>query len=214
MKINMAGRKRKLKPMELPRSTLGVGRKLIRPLGRDEATANLGGANLPFRRDDNEQWLLSMYAQQQIQILGADVDFYSQCIEQSTRDPVYDEPTERVFRGPFKVRAWVSWASSSPVVGEDGIRVAFKTQCWIPRLELERVGAPAPFEGDIIRFWDTPFFNSASTAGSGDTNSGYFFDITNADNDGHINDSPSFTGFKLDLARSTEFGAERRILPP
>ena len=207
-------RKLVLKPMELPRGSVLHGGHRIQPLPRGEQTQNTDGFEHPFDIGDTERFLFSHFAHEQIQISGTPCDLFSQKIDKATRDPLYDEPTERVWSKAFKIKCWVSWASSTPVTGEEGFRLAFRTQCWIPRAEIERAGCPAPVEGDIIRFWNIPFFNETAVAGEQIKNAGYFFDIINADNDGHINDTASFTGFRCDLVRRSEFGAERRILPP
>ena len=208
--------KLKLKPLEMPGSTVRRGEKLLRPIPHGLLTMNTGSLENPFSLQDTEHFLFNFWAQEQVQIAGTVCEFFSQKVEKSTRDPLYDEPAKRVWSKAYRLKAWVSWASSSPVVGQEGFRLAFQTQAWIPLLELERVGAPAPFEGDVLRFWgDQPFFDETAAAGAKNIpKAGYYFDIVNADNDGHINDSPSFVGFRLDMKRRSEFGAERRISPP
>ena len=168
----------------------------------------------PFELSDTEKFLFSHFADEHIRIIGTSCDYFAQQISKATRDPLYDEPTERSWTKPFRIKAWVSWPSTTPVLGEEGFRFALQTQAWIPRAELERHDVPAPFEGDILRFWNTPFFNAVGTAGESVKGGGLFFAVVNADSDGHINDTASFTGFRVDMKRRTEFGEERRILPP
>jgi hypothetical protein len=168
-----------------------------------------------FELNDNEKAFFDSIAQEQIDIAGTVADFFSQQVEQSTRDPLYDEPTERVWSQPYRIKVWVAWPQSAPVVGEHGFKFEFTGQAWIPRKTLEDANAPAPFEGDVLRFWKLPFFDDFGVARDKRlTNKGWFFDVTNSDPDGHINDTATFVGFKLDLKRRSEFGAERRILPP
>jgi hypothetical protein len=203
-----------LKPLELPRSSVFQGGKRLQPLERGEVTMNRSVAEHPFELADSEKFLFSHFADEHIQIIGTECDFFSQRVEKGTRDPLYDEPTERSFTKPFKIKAWVSWPSSTPVLGEEGFRFAFQTQGWIPRQQLEKQGAPAPFEGDVLRFWNIPYFNEFSVARDKIKNKGMFFVITNSDSDGHVNDAATFTGFRIDMKRRSEFGEERRIVPP
>ena len=174
---------------------------------------NRGGSEHPFAISDTERALFVHFADEHTQMIATDCDFFSQQVDKSTRDPLYDEPLERSFTKPFSIRAWFSWPSSTPVTGEEGFRFAFQSQAWIPILQLENVGAPTPFEGDILRVWNVPYWNELGAAGEKIKGAGMFFDITNADTDGHINDQATFTGFRVDLKRRTEFGAERRLVP-
>lgn len=185
--------------------------KPYEPAGGDRV-APLREGESAFTLSDSEKELFDLFAKEQVDIIGTPLDYFSQQLEQSSRDPLYDEPTQRSWAGPFKMKAWVSWASSIPVTSEEGFRFQFLAQVWVPRAEVERVGMPAPFEGDVLRFWNIPFFNDITDEGV--AGSGYFFDVINADNDGHINDTSTFVGFRLDVKRRTEFTPERRISPP
>jgi hypothetical protein len=179
----------------------------VQPLQPGEEAFTLDGSG--------ELHLFDSVAQEHTEMAGTEIDFYALDVEKSTRDPLYDEPVTRVWRGPFRMKAWVAWAESIPVVGESGFRFNFLSSCWIPRSSLEEKRAPAPFEGDVIRFWPSPFFDKLAVARRYATSKdGYFFDITNSDDDGHVFDQAEFVGFKCDLKRRSEFGAERRILPP
>lgn len=206
-------KKLKLMPLELPRSTVSRGSMLLQPLDVGEATMNKGGHESPFSISDTERALFMHFADEHVQMISTECDFFSQQISKSVRDPLYDEPLERSFTKPFRLKAWVSWPSSTPVTGEEGFRFAFQSQAWIPVAQLEKLGAPTPFEGDILRFWNLPYWNEIAAANEKIKGAGMFFDITNADSDGHINDQATFTGFRVDLKRRTEFGAERRIVP-
>ncbi len=167
-----------------------------------------------FRLSDNEKSIFDLFAKEQVDIIGSDIDYYSLNSEKGKRDPLYDEPLTRHWSNAFRLKAWVSWASSTPVTGEEGFHLLFNATCWIARAELERVRCPAPDQGDVLRFWNNPFFNQQAASGDKIDNAGYYFDVLNADNDGHINDSMTFVGFRLDIRRRAEFGAERRISPP
>lgn len=207
-------KKLKLRPFELPRHQVGQGKGRLKLLPSGSVTSNTDSRQNPVRFHGNERFMFQHWAAEKVRGFGAELDFFHQEVDESIGDPLYGEPSDRVWSRPYKLMAWVSWASSAPVTGEEGFRLNFRGRAWIPMLELERMGAPAPFEGDVVRFWNLPFLNESGVAGADVPNGGYFFDITNADNDGHINDSPYFTGIVCDLVRRSEFGAERRILPP
>lgn len=95
----------------------------------------------------------------------------------------------------------------------EGGRTTFGAEVWIARKSIEDIRAPQPNESDVLRIWNTPFFNewAVDNAPSGQPNTGYFFDIIDVDDDGHLFDSPTFVGFKLSIKRRTEFTPERRI---
>jgi hypothetical protein len=45
-------------------------------------------------------------------------------------------------------------------------------------------------------------------------NKGYYFNVVNIQDDGHMMDNPDFSGFKLELRRYSEAFPENRIYPP
>lgn len=204
----------KLKPFELPRSTVQPGRNRIQPLPWGEVSSNTGPMESPFSLGDTEKFLFSHFAAEHCRIIGTPCSFFHQEVGKSKRDPLYDEPQQRVWSRPYEIKIWVSWPSTTPLAGEEGFHYAFDARAWIPRQELERVNAPAPFEGDILKFWDAPLQKEHSIAGELNKKSGYYFDVVNADTDGHIMDTPSSVGFVCDLKRRSEFGGERRIVDP
>jgi len=123
-------------------------------------------------------------------------------------DPLYGEPTERKFDGPFRVWAIVKYPTYTPMTEESGFGREWDSKCTISRHHLDEANAPYPAEGDIIEMWRTPFHDAWSMG------KGMFFDVIKSENDGHINGTPTFTQFKLTLKRRSQFGAERRITPP
>jgi hypothetical protein len=160
-----------------------------------------------------EHDLFDSIAQEHVRILGTDVDYWSHEIEKAKRDPLYDEPVKRVFKGPFRIKGYVSWPDSVPEARMEGLRSTFNAEAWIARKELEDAGVKAPpSESDVLRIWKTPFFDQNSVnLDSKLTGGGYYFDIIDVDDDGHLFDSSTFVGFKLTLKRRTEFTPERRI---
>jgi hypothetical protein len=160
---------------------------------------------------DCEHDLFDSIAQEHVNIAGTDIDFYSHNVAGSKRDALYDEPVERVYGGPFRVKGYVVWPDTTPDVRMEGWRTIVNAEAWIARKEIEDKRCPAPSETDVLRFWNTPFFNDWAVDGEDVPNAGYYFDILNVNDDGHLFDSPQFVGFKMILKRRTEFTPERRI---
>jgi hypothetical protein len=104
--------------------------------------------------------------------------------------------------------AIVKYPEYEPLADESGFGREWDAQVTISRVSLDESNAPYPSEMDIIEMWRTPYHDAWSMG------KGMFFDVIKAKNDGHINDSPTFTQFVLLLKRRSQFGAERRITPP
>lgn len=161
---------------------------------------------------DCEHDLFDSIAQEHTKIAGTDIDYYSHNVSGGKRDALYDEPTERSFLGPFRMKGYVVWPDSTPDATEKGWRTVFPAEAWISRKEIEDQHCPAPSETDVIRFWNVPYFNEWAVDGqTAAPNHGYYFDVLNVNDDGHLFDSPQFVGFKLLIKRRTEFTPERRI---
>ena len=142
------------------------------------------------------------------ELSGDEINYYPMNPVSGKIDPLYGEHTERTPGGPYRIWASVSWPEINPQPGEAAFGVEFDGMVWISRLHLDKANAPYPSEGDIIEMWRTPYHDANSRG------KGYFFDIIKAQNDGHVNDSPSFVQFKLVLKRRSQFNAERRLTPP
>lgn len=161
--------------------------------------------------DGLELCLFDSIASEVIDIAGTPLDYWRQDVLNSTRDPVYDEPIERVWKGPYRFRGLVEFSASNTEAREEGTRKTWNTTVWIPRVNLEKAGAGVPLEGDVLRFWHVNFYKTRSTIGENVPGAGYYFDVTNVDEDPHIFDSANFVGFRLTVARRTEFTPERRL---
>lgn len=166
-----------------------------------------------FELCDGESFLFACWANEHVNIAGVEVELFHLDLEESTRDPLYDEPIERVFQGAFKLKAFIEFPSSTPEAREEGIRVTWDASIWIPTSQLIEKNIPTPAEGDVVRFWDSSieFFKKFSVMEQDIDGSGYFFDITRVDDDGHLFDQAFFVGFKCDLKRKTEMTPERRM---
>ncbi len=164
-----------------------------------------------FQLPECEHDLMSSIAQEQVGIMGTDVDFFHHAILKATRDALYDEPITRVFEGPFRVKGYVTWPDTQPEASQEGFRTVTGAELWIARKELEDKRCPVPSETDVVRIWNTPFFNDWAVDGEDTENPGYFFDVLNVNDDGHLFDSASFVGFRMTLKRRTDFTPERRI---
>lgn len=168
----------------------------------------------PIRRADTELALYDSIAAEQVRCSGTVGDYYSLNVQKSTVNPTYDESIRRVFDGPFRLAMFVEWPKSNPEVREEGMRVKWECRGWIPRVEFENARAPVPLEGDMVRIWRTPFFDSWSVSGDEPQGGGYYFNVVKCNDEGHLYDSPGFVGFEVTLQRSTDFTPERRLDRP
>jgi hypothetical protein len=164
-----------------------------------------------FQLCDGELFLFDTWAHEHVNIAGVDFELFHLDIEESTVDPVYNETVERVFQGSFELRGYFEFPPGVPETTEQGSHVDWESSLWIPRKELEEKHAPVPAEDDIIRVWRTPFFKTYGVFEQEIPDSGYFFDVTVVDEDGHLFDRSSFVGVKLTLKRRTEYTPERRL---
>lgn len=170
----------------------------------------------PFSFSEQESCVFDSIAQEHTEATGTTMYFWHQNLEASIRDPLYDEPIERAWKGPYKIKGYVEYMEGQPQMQEQGMTVRWQGNLYIARATLEDAGAPAPLEGDVFKFWDDKFFkehsvNSDEDALAGTPSPGYYFDVINSDDTGHIFDEAHFTGFKLTVMRRTEFTAERRL---
>lgn len=170
----------------------------------------------PFSFSDKEACVFDKIAQEHTEAIGTTLYFWHQDIEHSIRDPLYDEPIDRAWDGPYKIKGYVEYMEGQPQMQEQGMTVRWQGTIWIARSSLEDAGAPAPLEGDVFKFWDNKFFtehsvNADEDALHGIPKPGYFFDVINADDDGHIFDEAHFVGMRIQVMRRTEFTAERRL---
>ena len=164
-----------------------------------------------FTLGDEERFLFDLWAQEHTHILGTTIEYWSLDVAGSKRDALYDEPVERKWLGPFKMKGYLGYAPSGPEAREEGFRTTFTTEIWISRKDFEDANCPSPNEGDAIRVWKTPFFDQWAVDGEDVPGRGYFFDVINVDEDGHLWDQSTFVGFRCDIKRRTEFTPERRI---
>lgn len=165
----------------------------------------------PFELDGAEVCLFDSIVEEQLDIAGTPIEYWHQEIEKSDRDALYDEPLTRAWRGPWRLKAFVEYIPGVAEMREEGFRVTWNGTMFIARTTIESLGAPSPLEGDVIHYWSNKFFKEHASGGKGDPGSGYYFDVINVDDDGHVFDSANFVGFKLTLSRRTEFAAERRL---
>lgn len=164
-----------------------------------------------FELCDAEEPILSCWAKEYVDIAGVKIELFHLDIDESVRDPLYDEAIERVFQGSFRMKAFVEYPEAQPEAGESGLKAIWTATVWIPRLSIEEVNAPTPAEHDVIRVWNSPFFKKYSVLEQDIEGSGYFFDLIKVDEDGHIFDQTGFVGFKCDLRRDTKYTPERRM---
>jgi len=168
-----------------------------------------------LRYSDTERLLFDGYAVEQARISGAPVDYWSINATDTKKDPLYAEPIERVFDGPFRVFGIFLSADQTPVFTEEGLAATFDTSVMLPRKALEDAGVPSPSHGDVVHVWDLPLYIALSTPEAKPLpGAGYYFDVLNANPDGYIIDSPTFVRWNLQLKRRTTFTPERRLKRP
>lgn len=165
----------------------------------------------PFELTGSEGAMFDHFAQEHTGASGTEVLLWHQDLEESIRDPLYDEPIEREWQGPFKFKAWVEYIAGTPQMQEEGMTVRWQGNIWVARKELEDTGTPAPLEGDVIKYWDNKFFAEHGVNAEHGVEGGYYFDVINVDDDGHVNDSGHFVGLTITVLRRTEFTPERRL---
>lgn len=165
----------------------------------------------PFQLDGRDAAMFDHFAQEHTSAGGTSIWLWHQNLGQSIRDPLYDEPIEREWQGPFKLKGFVEYIPGTPEMREEGMVVRWQGRVWLARKELEDTGTPAPLEGDVVRFWDNKFFAEHGVNAEEGVHGGYYFDVINADDDGHVQDSGHFVGIVLTVLRRTEFTPERRL---
>lgn len=146
-------------------------------------------------------------------IAGTEIDFWLQDLTNSIRDPLYSEPENRIWAGPFRIKALVKLPDDVLEVREEGGRRTWTGKVIIPRLLVEQANMPAwPGEGDILRIWQIPFWDAEAMGD--DVNvpgTGLYFDVTQVNNAGFPFDNANFTRFEMDIVRRNEFTPERRL---
>lgn len=158
--------------------------------------------------DDSEIQLFDCIASELTELAGEEINYYGMANDEATIDPLYGEFVSRKVAGPFRIFAWLSWPQNRPDPSEQGFGEEWDGEVVISRSALDSVNAPYPHHGDVIEAWRTPYHDAVSQG------KGMFFDIIQIQNEGHINDSPSFVQFRGKIKRRSEFGAERKITPP
>lgn len=165
----------------------------------------------PFALDGRDAAMYDHFAQEHTEASGTEILLWHQTLEESVRDPLYDEPIEREWLGPYKLTAFVEYTAGTPQMTENGMTVRWEGTLWIARKTLEDTKTPAPLEGDVIKFWDNKFFAEHGVNAEHGVEGGYYFDVTNVDDIGHVQDSGYFVGLTVNILRRTEFTPERRL---
>jgi hypothetical protein len=164
-----------------------------------------------FQMGDQELPIFDSWAQEHARISGTPIRLWSLDVSASTIDPLYGEPTDLVFNGPFEMVGVVTFPDGLAEAREKGLRTEFNASLWIARQEFEMVNCPRPGEGDIVAFWDIPFYEGWSSATRDRPAGGYFFDVHQVADDGHLFDGPAFVGYTLEIRRSTTYAPERKL---
>lgn len=189
--------------------------KYIKPLDppRIKQPSDDPSGNGEFRLDGSELFLHDLYAQESVNASGTECDLFVRDLAKSKVDALYNEPIETAWDGPYRFLAHVEWPEFTPETGEEGMRSTWPSGIWIPRKTIEEVGARAPREGDVVRFWKLPYFDNRAGMQQPGPKTGFFFDITKVTDDGHINDDAVFVGFRCDLKRRSNSPPEVAFHP-
>jgi hypothetical protein len=154
-----------------------------------------------------QKYLFDLYATQSVKIAGTPMEFFSLDMRQTKANLIYGEARDKVWVGPYKLSGFVDWPKFDPEMKEEGLKFSAEAKSWISRQEFDDLKI-YPKAGDVIRFWNVPYFNERSEA------QGYFFNLTTVNDQGHLFDNPDFVGFALTIKRNTEFTPERRVIAP
>lgn len=163
----------------------------------------------PFKLDGSEIPLFDSVAEEVTAVGGTEVDVYQRDEKRSSRDSLYDEVVEDAWKGPYRISAWVQYPEGAPEANQAGFKEVWPSVIWVARSALEGAGARLPKIGDVFAFWKVPFFKEI--AKTKDPKRGFYFNVTKVDQDGHLNDSSEFVGFRLTVKRDTTFAPERRL---
>jgi hypothetical protein len=142
---------------------------------------------------------------------GVTIEFYKQDVAAATYDPLYGEPIQRVWHGPFKLEGFVEAVSADPSVDEHGNATLFETSVYVARQEFDKAHSRYPDEGDIIRVWNLPYLNSTDFALGDTADAGVYLDVVDTSPSGHIFANGEFVGFKIGARRASEDPPERRL---
>jgi hypothetical protein len=172
-------------------------------------------AQTVFQLDDSELALFDTWAAEQSgTIPGTDIKYWKVDLKKTKKDPLYSEPVQPVFAGPFDLQGVFSDIEYAAEASERGFRQVHTASLWIARALVEQAGLAPPKEADVILVWKGPFFDAYTEPEPFMQGTGYYFDVVSAEADGHPFDGPAFTGFKLKLSRRTEFNPDRRLTAP
>lgn len=193
-------------------------RTYVEPYRSDGPCKIVPCGDLGFDLEKERAELLKCWAAEQIQAAGTTLDYYSQAVRKAILDPLYNEPEQRVWEGPYRFKAHVTKPEQNFETREEGSRILFDGGVlWIPLLSVEQSGMnDTPKEGDVVRFWQSRFFDEFFAldfeGGSPPPpEAGYYFDVIRVNDDGHIFDTANFAGFRCDIKRRLEFTPERRL---
>jgi hypothetical protein len=172
----------------------------------------------PFHLGDQDTPLFERIAREHTHIIGCDIEYWVLDVQKSKTDPVYGEPLERSWAGPYRVVGYAEYPAGTTTSDEIGTRISWVSTAWISRLAFEQQGTPVPGEGDILHItWERARqVFSGAIGGDGDVvppgqKIGYYFDVIQVDDDGHIFDSAAYVGYRYDLKRRSEFMPERKL---
>lgn len=76
---------------------------------------------------------------------------------EENKDPLYNEPNQFTYAGPYAIMVVVRQPKRTIDVTERGKERINETQIWFSRAHLEDRDCPIPREGDVLEFWDAQY---------------------------------------------------------
>lgn len=161
---------------------------------------------------DRDTELLDCWAEGNIENNGTDLALFRFNPQKSERDPLYGEFITRAWDGPYRLYGWAKKPDKTVREGEDGSQAEFAGTIEVARSAIEALNIGRPKEGDILLYWDLPFYQNFGSFLSEDIlRAGWYFHVNKVDTEGHFRDGPHFSKFVLEVFRRTSFTPEREI---
>lgn len=128
----------------------------------------------------------------------------------TTWDPVYNEPRKLAFRPGLVLPGRVQKPEKQVDAGERGQKTRWDAVLWLAVATWPNLQDP-PREGDVVGFWDVPYFRKTAVANETIPAANHYYDVIRVDTDGHVNMTATFVAWEITLVRRTEFAPERRL---
>jgi len=143
---------------------------------------------------ESEREFFDALAIEHLDLAVETVNFWSN-LSSTSRDPLYQEPTDHWDFEKFEVTAYVRKPEPTPTPFEAGQILEKAGLFVVARKALEDASAPVPKIGDVIDFW------------------GLWYDITKVVPKGFVSDAEFWTHYECVLQRRTRYIPELKPEP-